>query len=132
VLKEANVKIILAPISLGELVDKITILKIKISKLDTIKLALAKNELDLLNVLYQSLEVHVKDDLIKILGDVNLKLWEIEDAIREKESSNSFDIEFINLARSVYIENDKRAEIKNKINILYGSIIRDQKSYKTY
>ena len=125
-------KIILAPISLGELVDKITILKIKISKLDTIKLALAKNELDLLNVLYQSLEVHVKDDLIKILGDVNLKLWEIEDAIREKESSNSFDIEFINLARSVYIENDKRAEIKNKINILYGSIIRDQKSYKTY
>ncbi len=125
-------QIILAPISLGELVDKITILKIKLRKLDPIKLDMVKDELDLLNVIYEKQAVTVKDDLIKRLEDVNLKLWDIEDAIREKERSNIFDIGFIELARCVYIENDKRAKIKNEINTVYGSIIREQKSYTTY
>ena len=92
----------------------------------------AKKELDLLNDIYIKLAFEVEDDLVKSLQNVNLSLWQIEDAIREKESLSVYDQNFIDLARSVYIENDKRSQLKNQINSKYGSIIRDQKEYSNY
>ncbi len=125
-------EIILAPVSLGELIDKITILNIKISKLKGFQLVHAKKELGLLNDIYKNLAFEVDDDLVESLQKINLSLWQIEDAIREKESLSVYDQNFIDLARSVYIENDKRSQLKNQINSKYGSIIRDQKEYSNY
>lgn len=122
-------------ISVGELLDKISILKIKSSKIkDEEKLKNINKELQALNLIVdQSLKSY------KALGkrsnelmDVNLKLWSIEDDIREKEREKCFDDSFIELARSVYITNDKRFEIKNKINKESGSSFSEEKSYEKY
>ena len=126
--------IINTPVSLGELVDKISILRIKnINIKDNEKLLLVKEELSLLQ---QTLNDHVNNDLIKpfldSLIDINSKLWVIEDDIRDCERDKNFDQKFIDLARSVYFTNDKRSEIKLEINKKFGSKIVEVKSYEKY
>jgi hypothetical protein len=124
--------IIHAPISIGELIDKITILKIKsILITDTIKLKNIEQELQLLEELKDSLNVDI--DILEILQSklygVNLELWHIENYKRECEKNQSFDDKFIDLARQVYLKNDLRAEIKHSINTMFGSTIVEEKSY---
>ena len=118
------------------MVDKITILEIKKLKIfEKPKLKLIENELELLISKLNSLNLN---DLKKLkslkenLLNTNLKLWEIEDKIRLKEKEKQFDDKFIELARSVYFTNDKRFEIKNEINNLYDSKVKEVKSYKKY
>ena len=123
---------ILAPISIGELIDKITILEIKQIYMTGIKLKNINKEMKLLKNILQEQNLEINIDLIKNLKKINKKLWEIEDNIRIKESKQEFDEEFINLARSVYIENDKRASIKKEINQKYNSDLVEEKSYKNY
>ena len=126
--------IINTPVSLGELVDKISILHIKNKNIkDYEKLLLVKEELSLLQ---QTLNDHVNSDQIKpfldSLIDINSKLWVIEDDIRDCERDKKFDQKFIDLARSVYFTNDKRSEIKLEINKKFGSKIVEVKSYEKY
>ena len=126
--------IISTPVSLGELVDKISILHIKSIKIkDNEKLRLVKEELSLLE---QTLNDYIKSDEIKTfldsLIDINTKLWVIEDDIRDCEREKKFDQKFIDLARSVYFTNDKRSEIKLEINKAFGSKIIEVKSYEKY
>ncbi len=128
----ANVHI---PVSLGELVDKITILEIKRSKItDETKLRNVLRELDLLEHVWlvSKLDRALIDAEWLQLRAVNEGLWGIEDRKRLKEASASFDQEFIALARSVYFENDKRAAIKRRINEILGSDIVEEKSYSSY
>ena len=120
------------PISLGELVDKISILMIKKKNIsDLIKLQHVNKELEFLQKTLKKYisEEEINEFLLKLVN-INSKLWDIEDKIRIKEKKNEFDQEFINLARSVYKENDKRASIKKEINLKYGSILVEEKSYK--
>ena len=126
--------IINTPVSLGELVDKISILHIKnINIKDDEKLKLIREELELLN---QTLNKHIKkNDIEKYLDsliEINSKLWVIEDDIRDCERSKKFDQTFIDLARSVYFTNDKRSEVKLEINKKFGSKIIEVKSYEEY
>ena len=123
---------ILAPISIGELIDKITILEIKQIYMTGIKLKNINKEVKLLKDILQDKNLEINIELIKNLKKINKKLWEIEDNIRIKESNQEFDEEFIKLARSVYIENDKRASIKKDINQKYNSDLVEEKSYKNY
>ena len=120
--------------SLGELVDKITILEIKKLKIfEKSKLKLIENELELLIYKLDSLDLNNLKKLKSLkenLLNTNLKLWDIEDKIRLKEKEKQFDDKFIELARSVYFTNDKRFEIKNEINNLYDSKVKEVKSYK--
>lgn len=122
------------PISIGELVDKITILEIKNENIhDKEKIKLVNVELNLLNSIYKKFGENKELDHLKLeLKEVNSKLWKIEDEIRVLESKNIFDEEFVSLARSVYITNDKRFDIKNKINKSYSSDIMEVKSYEQY
>ena len=125
--------VILAEISAGELVDKVTILEIKQAKIsDMEKLNLINKELLSLNsTMKKFIPDHSKiKHLISELKEVNLKLWDIEDGKREAEKNNNFDEKFIELARNVYKFNDKRAKIKFSINNLLGSNIKEVKSYK--
>jgi hypothetical protein len=124
-----------APVSWGELIDKITILEIKSARLTSATaLQNVRHELARLNEKTLSLgdmsqEVApLKSDLI----GVNEALWEIEDKIRDKEAAKAFDAEFIELARSVYITNDKRAAIKRRINQLLASELVEEKGYASY
>jgi len=127
-----NKKPILAPISLGELVDKITILQIKSSQLTGTSAENVRNELFALEKTLSSLELSIDTRLVQALKEVNHELWKIEDAIREQEKSKNFGEVFISLARSVYQKNDRRASIKKEINITYNSTLIEEKSYKTY
>lgn len=121
-------------ISNGELVDKLTILKIKEERiLDKAKLRNIKNEIDELSPLYKKiLESKNISYLFDELMMVNLHLWDIEDSIREKERRKEFDEDFVSLARSVYFQNDKRASIKKQINMETGSFLVEEKSYSNY
>ena len=126
--------IINTPVSLGELVDKISILHIKkISIKDDVKLKLIIEELELLN---NTLNDNIKrDDIQKHLEsliEINSKLWKIENDIRNCERNKNFDEKFIDLARSVYFINDKRFEVKLEINKKFGSKIVEVKSYEEY
>ena len=123
---------ILAPVSLGELIDKITILEIKQIYMTGIKLKNIDKELKLLKYIIQDKNLEIDISLINNLKEVNKNLWEIEDNIRIKESNQEFDKEFIKLARSVYKENDRRASIKKEINQKYNSELVEEKSYKNY
>ena len=123
---------ILAPISLGELIDKITILEIKQIHMTGIKLKNIDKELKLLKNIIQDKNLQIDIDLINNLKEVNKSLWEIEDNIRIKERNQKFDKEFIQLARSVYKENDKRASIKKEINQKYNSELVEEKLYNNY
>ena len=125
-------KIINAPISIGELVDKITILEIKKNKLQNSKLENVLKELSFLRKLMEEHQIEITDDLFTQLKEINLKLWNIEDQIRIKEKNKEFDNIFIELARSVYYTNDKRSEIKKRINRLSNSEITEEKSYAEY
>jgi len=130
--KVKNLSSILAPISLGELIDKITILEIKQIHMTGIKLKNVDKELNLLKKILQDKNLEINIDLINCLKEVNNNLWEIEDSIRIKERNQKFDKEFIELARSVYKENDKRASIKKEINQKYNSELVEEKSYNKY
>ena len=121
---------ILAPVSLGELIDKITILEIKQIHMTGIKLKNVNKELKLLRNILQDKNLEIDIDLINSLKEVNNNLWEIEDNIRIKERDQKFNKEFIQLARSVYKENDKRASIKKEINQKYNSELVEEKSYR--
>ena len=126
--------IINTPVSLGELVDKISILHIKnINIKDNEKLKLIREELELLN---QTLNKYIKNNDIQnyldSLIEINSKLWVIEDDIRDCERNKKFDQTFIDLARSVYFTNDKRSEVKLEINKKFGSKIIEVKSYEEY
>ena len=125
-------KIINAPISIGELVDKITILEIKKNKFKNSKLENVLKELSFLRKLIEKHQIEITDNLFTQLKEINLKLWNIEDQIRIKEKNKEFDNIFIELARSVYFKNDKRAEIKKRINQLSNSEITEEKSYAEY
>jgi len=128
----SNVKI---PISLGELIDKITILKIKSNKINSneaqknIRLELEKLEY-ILNTKI-SININLKNFEIK-LSKINQTLWDIEDQLREKEREKKFDKKFISLARMVYYKNDERAKIKRMINKRFGSELIEEKSYTQY
>ena len=122
-----------ASISLGELVDKISILKIKEKNIkDEAKLIDVKTELSLLLKELDELHLDGIDEHLDALIKVNEKLWNIEDEIRLKERSSEFDEGFIQLSRSVYLTNDHRFELKNKINNKYGSSVKEVKSYQDY
>ena len=125
-------KIINAPISIGELVDKITILEIKKNKLQNSKLENVLKELSFLRKLMAKHQIEITENLFTQLKEINLKLWNIEDQIRIKEKNKEFDNIFIELARSVYFTNDKRSEIKKRINRLSNSEITEEKSYAEY
>ncbi|MGY9044371.1 MAG: DUF6165 family protein [Rhodobacterales bacterium] len=123
------------PISWGELFDKITILQIKLENI-TSKNALENVEQELKklqSILTQyCLKTMETTQLEGELRQINQQLWDIEDQIRDKERNNSFDDEFIQLARSVYITNDERSRIKRKINDMFGSELVEEKSYAKY
>ncbi len=123
---------LLAPISIGELIDKITILEIKKEHMDGKQLKNVIKELTSLKLIIQEEKLEVDIKLFSLLKEVNIRLWDIEDRIRLKESQQIFDKDFIKLARSVYIENDKRASIKKEINSRYNSDLIEEKSYKEY
>ena len=122
-------------LSVGELLDKVTILQIKSERIsDQLKLENINKELQVLTVLWEASPYSQSDlkENIHALKEVNEALWDIEDKIRDKERDQSFDYEFIELARSVYFTNDKRAEIKKVINTKTGSELVEEKSYKKY
>lgn len=123
------------PVSFGELIDKITILEIKSDRIgDSVKRANVRAELVLLQSTWQG-DPASRIDIAKFraqLRAVNGELWEIEDRIRFKEKTKSFDAEFIELARSVYLRNDERAAIKREINQKLGSKLVEEKSYQDY
>ena len=128
-------KDILVPISPGELLDKITILRIKAARMsDAAKVANVKLELSLLEKTWRE-SVEGAPDVSadeRALHAVNERLWVIEDDIRDKERAQAFDAQFIELARAVYVENDERAAIKKRINLKLGSRIVEEKSYRPY
>lgn len=118
-------------VSNGEILDKLTILKIKLKNVkDEEKLKHVRNEHDFLENI--SMNIHYDTNLFEQLLIINNKLWDIEDAIRNKERAKEFDDEFITLARSVYFTNDKRAKIKKDLNIQTNSNFVEIKSYNNY
>ena len=128
-------KEILVPVSPGELLDKITILRIKVARIqDAAKLANVKLELSLLEKTWQDSGAAAHDVALdeRALENINGRLWDIEDRIRDKEAHQTFDREFIELARAVYICNDERAAVKKRINLQLGSRLIEEKSYKQY
>jgi hypothetical protein len=128
-------KSILVEISPGEMIDKITILLIKSERIkDEVQLANVRHEL---SVLSEEMDKNIPrspdlDILVSELKSVNEALWGIEDDIRDCERAEEYSQLFIDLARSVYITNDKRADLKRDINLLLGSRIMEEKSYKPY
>lgn len=123
------------PISPGELIDKITILEIKSARMqDAAKLANVRTELRLLEATWRE-GPYAQHDISAewaALRGINEKLWDIEDHIRDKERARSFDAQFIELARAVYVTNDERAAVKRTINTKLGSKIVEEKSYAKY
>jgi Family of unknown function (DUF6165) len=125
---------ILIPVSAGELVDKITILRVKAERIDAAKVANVRKELALLeavaaDALPKSDEIA---DLTAQLAAVNAALWDVEEGKRDCERRADFGPGFVALARSVYVENDRRAAIKRAINTAVGSDIVEEKSYRAY
>jgi len=128
-------KKILSEISAGELLDKMSILEIKLEKIRN------KNDKDVINKEYlmlkktrnTNIQLNKKtEQLIKEIKKINLVLWNIEDEIRNCEKEKNFSKKFVELARSVYLNNDKRAKIKSEINEIFGSNIKEIKLYADY
>jgi hypothetical protein len=122
------------PVSVGELIDKLSILHVKKIKIvNEDKLSFINNEFELI---YNMSSIYFDDEeilnLYRQLIDVNLKLWEVEDELRTIETTKNFDSHFIELARKVYYINDDRFLVKNKINELTNSEVREQKDYVEY
>lgn len=123
------------PVSPGEVLDKITILEIKSERMnDPVKVVNVRVELKLLQDTWAAsiTDDDVIQDLHKQLKEINEALWEIEDDIRDKERVKEFDERFIELARAVYFTNDRRSEVKKKLNLHLGSQIIEEKSYQDY
>jgi hypothetical protein len=120
------------PVSIGELVDKITILEIKLEQLQGKALQNVERELDLLQEVLAATGLVIEPELGRELAAINRSLWQIEDDIRELERLGSFGAEFIDLARSVYRSNDRRAQLKRQINLRHGSLIVEEKGYAPY
>jgi len=119
-------------VSNGEILDKLTILQIKLERVkDEHKLKNIRKEYDELRKEASSV-ISQDDPLYKALYDVNCELWDIEDHIRDLERRKDFGADFIETARSVYFKNDRRAEIKKKINIVTSSGLTEEKSYEKY
>lgn len=120
------------PISPGELLDKLTILRIKAQRIgDAAKRANVQRELTLLEAIWReavprSAELRAEE---AALARVNAALWDVEDALREREAAQRFDAEFVALARAVYRHNDERAELKRSVNLKLGSALIEEKSY---
>ena len=123
------------PVSFGEVVDKITILEIKSERIqDPDKVANVRRELELIERTWTDAiegKADVSDARARLKG-VNEELWEIEDEIRVRESQKDFGDRFVELARSVYVTNDRRADIKKEINLALGSELVEEKSYEDY
>lgn len=119
-------------VSIGEIVDKISILEIKVNEVKGDKYLNVLKELEYLK---EQINTEMPDfdwtDMYK-LYHINKRLWDIEDEIRVKESKREFDDDFVDLARSVYYVNDERAEVKKEINLKYNSMFVEEKSYKPY
>jgi hypothetical protein len=125
---------VLVPTAPGELLDRVTILKLKVERItDAAKVRIVQAELGaLLGICAKSIpSSEGLDQLTRELREVNEKLWQIEDDIRAAEAHREFGPHFIELARSVYLTNDRRAELKRKINELLGCVIQDQKQYES-
>ena len=128
------------PVSFGELIDKITILELKLQYIkESSKVINIKRELSLLNDSYhnycQSYSTAITHQIYPIrcnLVEVNRRIWSIEDDIRKKEKLKEFDEKFIQLARSIYINNDKRAKLKRQLNEIVNSEVQEEKSYEKY
>jgi len=122
-------------VSFGELLDKITILQIKSERIsDAAKLQNVHHELELLQSIWEKsdeVKIDIKFEIYELKA-INEKLWDIEDGIRDKELKKEFDKEFIELARAVYVTNDKRADFKRKINVKLNSELVEEKSYAEY
>ncbi len=120
-------------VSIGELVDKISILSIKLRKIkNPEKLKNIQKEYDILVKSMAEEGIDVTSDEFTRLEEINLKLWDIEDRVRLKEAAYAFDDEFIELARSVYFINDDRAAVKKEINLKFGSDLVEEKEYVEY
>jgi len=122
-------------VSVGEFLDKVTILEIKSERIkDPAKLENVNKELNLLNDIWHKSEfanTDISDEMAR-LKNINIKIWEIEDDIRDKERERNFDDRFIELARGVYYSNDERAAIKKELNLKLGSGLVEEKSYSDY
>ena len=119
-------------VSNGEIIDKLTIIQIKLERIkDESKLVNLRKEFDLLKDAAKSI-ISPNDTLYKALYSVNCELWDIEDQIRDLERKKEFGEDFIRTARSVYFQNDKRSEIKRKINLRTSSGLIEEKSYEKY
>jgi Family of unknown function (DUF6165) len=132
---DSDMKEVLVPVSPGELLDKITILRIKVARImDPAKVANVRLELDLLEKVWRDAGCAAFDVARdeRALQGVNERLWDVEDLIRDKEAKQTFDREFIELARAVYVCNDERAAVKKRINLQLGSRLVEEKSYKPY
>lgn len=127
---------VLVPVSIGELIDKITILEIKRDRMaDPAKRANVCAELDALIAVFAPLEAAAPPEaaaLREALRGVNLTLWEIEDELRDCEREKEFGERFIRLARAVYVTNDARAGLKRQLNTILGSRLVEEKSYRPY
>ena len=122
--------IVEVPVSIGELVDKYTILNIKHERInDNEKLHYIQAEMDCLRYKLNLTRFPNKKEIMKSLKEVNEKLWDLEDAIRNKENKQEFDQEFIDIARDIYKTNDERFRYKTIINKSSGSVIREEKSH---
>ncbi len=120
-------------VSNGELVDKVSILKIKLERISSAsKRANILKEFDLLYGKLAAIQITEQSDAFKRLLEINTRLWEIEDQIRDKEFKGEFDEDFIQLARQVYFQNDKRSQVKREINIQTDSSIIEEKEYAQY
>jgi hypothetical protein len=120
------------PVSLGELIDKITILEIKAQRLEGPAVANVRRELELLNAVLADADLSPDPALVEQLREVNRSLWTIEDEIREQERRGDFGPAFIALARAVYRTNDHRAALKRSLNERHGSALIEEKSYSDY
>lgn len=120
------------PASIGEVVDKITILELKAARLSGERLANVEREQQLLVDCLEAAGLGVADDLFDALRQINAKLWAIEDDIRALEAKQDFGIAFVALARAVYFTNDERAAVKRAINERHGSAIVEEKLYANY
>ncbi len=119
-------------VSNGEIIDKLTIIEIKLERIeDETKLVNLRKEYEVLNTAASQI-ISKNDELYKALYDINCKLWDIEDNIRDLERNKDFDKKFIETARAVYFTNDERSDVKKKINLKTGSNLIEEKSYEKY
>ncbi len=130
--KTFNIEIMKIEVSNGEITDKLTIIEIKLERIsDEAKLVNLRKEYDVLNEAVSQI-IDKNDPLYKELYDINCQLWDIEDRIRDLERNKDFGQDFIETARAVYFTNDKRSDVKRRINEKTGSNLVEEKSYEDY